>query len=159
MTEDPETNPQVTTGCIVAGLLLLAIATWRMFSGPAAVAAAPEAPPPAAAPETSAAAVPVVQPEAAAPAPELKALAVEGSGFAVREEETEASAEDEAPAPAPAPAPVPALRTFYVEVEAPDGTRSTLSLSAADEDAARRVLRDFRGDPTIVNGPSLDATW
>jgi hypothetical protein len=72
--------------------------------------------------------------------------------------------EDGLPPPADAgdvvmpPPPVqdaPPLRPWYVEVEAADGVTEQLRVEATSPEQALRVLRDFRGDPRVLRGPSL----
>ena len=46
------------------------------------------------------------------------------------------------------------LRPWYVEVEAADGVAEQLRVEATSPEQALRVLRDFRGDPRVLRGPS-----
>lgn len=52
--------------------------------------------------------------------------------------------------PAPAPANVPKLRKFSATVKDSDGNVNTFELIAKDKDAARAIIRDFRGNPKIM---------
>lgn len=61
--------------------------------------------------------------------------------------------------PEPIPIEAPALQTYFVEVRHLDGTITTLDLVASDENKAREILRDFRGNPEILNGPSIEKNW
>lgn len=57
------------------------------------------------------------------------------------------------------PLQAPVLQTYYAEVRGMDGKTQTLTFSANNEEKARTIIRDFRGDPKILNGPSLEITW
>jgi hypothetical protein len=48
----------------------------------------------------------------------------------------------------------PPLRPWYVEVEAADGVVEQLRVESTSPEQALRVLRDFRGDPRVLRGPS-----
>jgi hypothetical protein len=56
----------------------------------------------------------------------------------------------------PVPPPVDALplRPWYVEVEAADGVAEQLRVEATTPERALQVLRDYRGDPRVLRGPS-----
>lgn len=56
-------------------------------------------------------------------------------------------------------APPPALRTFYVQYRDGAGALATQQVQAFDEAGARKVLRDFRGDPQILKGPATEVSW
>jgi len=69
------------------------------------------------------------------------------------------------PATAPAAAPATAagasapgapLLTYYVEVEVAPGQVQILQLNAESPEHARAILRDFRGDPRVLRGPSTE---
>ena len=55
----------------------------------------------------------------------------------------------ETPPPAVAK-PVPKLRKYAATVRNPDGSTMTIELLAKDKDAARAIIRDFRGNPKVV---------
>jgi hypothetical protein len=55
--------------------------------------------------------------------------------------------------------PPPALRTFYVQFRTGTGALATQRVQAFDEAGARKVLRDFRGDPEILQGPATEVSW
>lgn len=57
-----------------------------------------------------------------------------------------------------APQP-PKLKEYYSLVVGSDGKIQTLVVKAVDTDGARRVLRDFRGNPRIIEGPSETEEW
>ncbi|MBL0227681.1 hypothetical protein [Thermomonas sp.] len=42
------------------------------------------------------------------------------------------------------------LATFRVVVEAADGAEGELTVSARDEAHALQIVRDFRGNPTVI---------
>lgn len=52
--------------------------------------------------------------------------------------------------PTVAPKPVPKLRTYIATVKDAEGKESTIELLAKDKDAARNIIRDFRGNPKVV---------
>jgi curved DNA-binding protein CbpA len=52
--------------------------------------------------------------------------------------------------PAAAAKPSPKLRTYIATVKDADGNESTIELLAKDKDAARDIIRDFRGNPKVV---------
>jgi hypothetical protein len=52
-----------------------------------------------------------------------------------------------------APADLP-LRPWYVEVEVAPGVVQMLQLNAESPEHALAILRDFRGDPRVLRGPS-----
>lgn len=52
--------------------------------------------------------------------------------------------------PATAAKPSPKLRTYIATVKDADGNESTIELLAKDKDAARDIIRDFRGNPKVV---------
>ena len=49
----------------------------------------------------------------------------------------------------------PALRTWYVEVARGPGVSEILEIDAPSPEQALEVLRDFRGNPRVLRGPSL----
>jgi len=55
---------------------------------------------------------------------------------------------------APPPADALPLRPWYVEVEAADGVAEQLRVEATTPERALQVLRDYRGDPRVLRGPS-----
>jgi hypothetical protein len=66
---------------------------------------------------------------------------------------------DEAPAPAPFAGPDTGppgapLLPYYVEVEVAPGQVQLLQLNAESPEHALAILRDFRGDPRVLRGPS-----
>jgi len=66
---------------------------------------------------------------------------------------------DQAPAPAPfaepdAGPPGAPLLPYYVEVEVAPGQVQQLQLNAESPEHALAILRDFRGDPRVLRGPS-----
>jgi hypothetical protein len=65
---------------------------------------------------------------------------------------------DPVPAPAvaagPGPGPGAALSSWYVEVEVAPGQVQMLQLNAESPEHALAILRDFRGDPHVLRGPS-----
>ena len=85
-----------------------------------------------------------------------------------------AGAQDVADAAAPAAAPIrsdeqaiaeamlspeggegrPVLQTWYVEVARGPGVSEILEIAAPSADQALVVLRDFRGNPRVLRGPS-----
>jgi hypothetical protein len=56
--------------------------------------------------------------------------------------------------PMPAAPDAPALRPWYVEVEAADGVAEQLRVDATSAEQALAILRDYRGDPRVLRGPS-----
>jgi hypothetical protein len=52
--------------------------------------------------------------------------------------------------PAAAAKPSPKLRTYIATVKDAEGNESTIELLAKDKDAARDIIRDFRGNPKVV---------
>jgi hypothetical protein len=58
------------------------------------------------------------------------------------------------PAPSEVEAPPPVLQTFYVEVMPDPGVFEMLEVSAESADHARELIRELRGNPRIVRGPS-----
>ena len=66
-----------------------------------------------------------------------------------------AAAEGGDAAPA-ASAPGAPIRSYYVEVEVAPGQVQMLQLNAESPEHARAILRDFRGDPRILRGPSTE---
>jgi hypothetical protein len=59
----------------------------------------------------------------------------------------------QAPAP-PAPETGGALRPWFVEVEVAPGQVQMLQLNAESPEHALAILRDFRGNPRVLRGPS-----
>ncbi len=57
--------------------------------------------------------------------------------------------QSEAPPPAAAK-PVPKLRKYAATVKDPDGGTTTIELIAKDKEAARAIIRDFRGNPKVI---------
>ena len=57
------------------------------------------------------------------------------------------------PPPEAAP-PGPALMSWYVEVEVAPGQVQMLQLNAESPEHALAILRDFRGNPRVLRGPS-----
>jgi hypothetical protein len=57
--------------------------------------------------------------------------------------------------PAPAPEPAGPLQTWYVEVMREPGMTEYLQINAESAEHARSILRDYRGDPEIIRGPSI----
>lgn len=55
--------------------------------------------------------------------------------------------------------PPSTLRTFYVQFRTSTGALATQHVKAFDEAGARKVLRDFRGDPHILQGPATEVSW
>ncbi len=53
----------------------------------------------------------------------------------------------------------PQLFKYYVLVKKQDGTLETIDLVAENEDSARQIIHDFRGNPVIVQGPSRVKDW
>ncbi len=51
-------------------------------------------------------------------------------------------------------APPTSLQTYYVEVTRGPGASEILELDASSPEHALRILRDFRGNPRVVRGPS-----
>ena len=52
----------------------------------------------------------------------------------------------------------PALNTYYFLVSK-DGVSQTVSLAAPDPEKAKEVLRKFRGNPDVLQGPSNSVEW
>ncbi len=50
--------------------------------------------------------------------------------------------------------PPPPLQTYYVEIMSGPNVSEQLELEASSPEHALRILRDFRGNPRVVNGPS-----
>ena len=50
--------------------------------------------------------------------------------------------------------PPPPLQTYYVEVMRGPDASEILELEASSPEHAMRILRDFRGNPRVVQGPS-----
>jgi hypothetical protein len=53
-------------------------------------------------------------------------------------------------------APGDNLRPWYVEVEVAPGQVQMLQLNAESPEHALAILRDFRGDPRVLRGPSAE---
>lgn len=47
-----------------------------------------------------------------------------------------------------------ALEAFYLEVESGPGVSEMLRIDATSPEQALQILREFRGDPRVLNGPS-----
>jgi hypothetical protein len=60
---------------------------------------------------------------------------------------------DEAPSAPNAPGDA-SLRTWFVEVEVAPGVVQMLQLNAESPEHALAILRDFRGNPRVLRGPS-----
>jgi len=56
--------------------------------------------------------------------------------------------------PGPGAEAGPALRPWFVEIEAAPGQVQMLQLNAESPEHALAILRDFRGDPRVLRGPS-----
>jgi len=65
-----------------------------------------------------------------------------------------AAPSDAAPADAAPSAPGGNLRSWYVEVEVAPGQVQMLQLNAESPEHALAILRDFRGNPRVLRGPS-----
>jgi hypothetical protein len=52
----------------------------------------------------------------------------------------------------------PALNTYYFLVSK-NGVSQTLSLTASDPEHAKEILRKFRGNPNVIQGPSNSIEW
>ena len=52
--------------------------------------------------------------------------------------------------PAPASVNAPKLRKFSATVRDSDGNVNTFELIAKDKDAARAIIREFRGNPKVM---------
>ena len=63
-------------------------------------------------------------------------------------------APDAAPSDMAPSAPGDALRPWFVEVEVAPGQVQMLQLNAESPEHAMAILRDFRGDPRVLRGPS-----
>ena len=50
--------------------------------------------------------------------------------------------------------PAPPLQTYYIEVTRGPGASEILELEATSPGHAMQILRDFRGNPRVVQGPS-----
>ena len=158
---DPKAS-SLGTIAIVIGLILMGVAIGRMLSGPATSEVA-VLPPPSV---QVAKPLPVEPPE---PERQIEEYVNPEHDAALELQEVTPSQVDESPSVAIDPSdthleaisqgPAPALRTFYAQVIGADGTMQTLSLSAANEDAARVVIERFRGDPQIIHGPALSVDW
>jgi hypothetical protein len=61
---------------------------------------------------------------------------------------------DASPAYEPGSAPGAALLSWYVEVEVAPGQVQMLQLNAESPEHALAILRDFRGNPRVLRGPS-----
>jgi DnaJ domain len=79
------------------------------------------------------------KPAPAAPKPAAAEIAVNAIG----------NTQPEAPPPTAAK-PAPKLRKYAATVRNPDGGTMTIELLAKDKDAARAIIRDFRGNPKVV---------
>lgn len=77
---------------------------------------------------------------------------------ATNSEQAESTQQDSETSSAISQAPA-ALQTFFAKVREVDGTIHEITLNAANEEKARQIIRDFRGDPEILNGPALEVTW
>jgi hypothetical protein len=55
-----------------------------------------------------------------------------------------------------APAPTPRLQSYFVEVETASGQVQLLKLDAESSQHALAILRDFRGDPRVLRGPTTE---
>lgn len=61
----------------------------------------------------------------------------------------------------PAPEPeqsLPLLTTYYFHVGTPEAS-STIEIAAPSPQKAETILRDFRGNPTVIEGPTTVVTW
>jgi hypothetical protein len=47
------------------------------------------------------------------------------------------------------------LQRFYLEVERGPGVNEIIRIDATSPEQALAILRDYRGDPPVVRGPSL----
>jgi hypothetical protein len=78
-------------------------------------------------------------------------------------EESKATSEGEAPADdltaLPPAAEFHRLTTYYTLVEGSSGHRETVKTSAESPAKALEVLRNFRGNPTVIDGPAVSPTW
>lgn len=156
-------------GGLLAGLLLFAI--WL------AMQPSSKAPPPAAASTTPAdtskpgrageSVLGDMEPRAARPAIDLEQARAESGLEAQADATDEIASQDGDVAPVlsdedaiaggllsdSAPAP---LRTWYVEVMRGPGVSEILEIEASSPEHALSILRDFRGDPRIVRGPTRE---
>lgn len=147
-----KSDPQGCLGVVaVFGGLFLVLALKSCFSGkPAPIPPAPQQ-------VVAPAVVAPVVPEPNDEEPTVEDLGVDGS--------QDGNVVDETQLPPPEPEvlvtapPAPVLHTYYARVKLPDGTTATLDLMAPSPEKAREILRDFRGDPEVLEGPALEQTW
>ena len=67
---------------------------------------------------------------------------------------TDSVANDASPGPDDVPPPAD-LQTYFVEVERGPGVSEVLQVSAKSAEQAMSIVRDYRGDPPVLRGPSL----
>jgi hypothetical protein len=53
----------------------------------------------------------------------------------------------------------PKIKRFYALVVKSDGQTETIDLESTTPESAKIVIRDFRGNPEILNGPSETIDW
>ena len=60
---------------------------------------------------------------------------------------------------APPPPYVPVMHTYFIQVRQANGQVNTINLVAPNEQRAREIVHDHRGNPDILNGPATEQTW
>lgn len=53
----------------------------------------------------------------------------------------------------------PKMKKFYALVVKSDGQTETIELESTTPESAKIVIRDFRGNPEVLNGPSETIDW
>lgn len=53
----------------------------------------------------------------------------------------------------------PQVQTYFAQVREISGEVREISLVAVDEEKARKIIKDFRGNPEILHGPALKVSW
>jgi len=54
--------------------------------------------------------------------------------------------------------PPQSLTNYYFQVDTSAGV-STMEISASTPEDAQRILREFRGNPTVIQGPVTSVAW
>ena len=75
---------------------------------------------------------------------------------AVSDEQAIANGLLDAPSPVQ-PGPEPEMQTWYVEVVRGPGVSEIIAVNAESADNALSIIRDYRGNPRILRGPSTSA--
>ena len=161
MSYNPEnqiSQKKLGTTAIWIGFTLIAIALARIFILPALMGPENEVKP-ASAPQASPQSTEIQQTVREAPATprpnEIDVESTSDTGVAVEIAEVK---QEDTNSPVEAP-PQLVLKTYFAQVRGADGAISDISITAANEDRVREIIRDFRGNPEILQGPTLEVSW